>query len=77
MVLLLMYNVYTATSSGTISTQHFGEEFNDNKVGTGPLDYSVYVNPPDSVWSETIQSTLHVNPISEGGGADSVHPYVL
>ena len=56
MVLLLMYNVYTATSSGTISTQHFGEEFNDNKVGTGPLDYSVYVNPPDSVWSETIQS---------------------
>ena len=55
------YTVHTAASSGTISTQHLGEEFDADKVETS-LVYSVYVYPPDSVRNKNNTNvTLHFN----------------
>ena len=53
------YDVYTAASSGSISTQYFGEEFDADKVETG-LYYSVSVYPPASVRNNT-NVTLHLD----------------
>ena len=39
----------TSASSGSVSTQHFGEQFDAAKVETGPLIYGVTVYPPASV----------------------------
>ena len=46
------YYVYTAASSGSISTQFFGEQFDADKVETLLL-YNVYVYPPASVRKNT------------------------
>ena len=51
--------MYTAASSGAISTQHFGEEFDADKVETG-LFYLVRVYPPASVQNNP-NITLHFN----------------
>ena len=42
------FDVYTSTTSGSITTQHFGDKFDADKVDTSIL-YYVKVNPPESV----------------------------
>ena len=54
------YNVDTAASSGSISTQQFGEKFDADKVETGTLFYFVTVHPPASVRNNT-NVTLHLD----------------
>ena len=54
------YDVYTTATSGTVSTQYFGEEFDADKVETGPLSYRVNVNTPASVRNNP-NVTLHLN----------------
>ena len=54
------YNVDTAASSGSISTQQFGEKFDADKVETGPLVYYVTLHPPASVRNNT-NVTLHLD----------------
>ena len=48
----------TAASSRSISTQHFGKEFDSDKVEAGPLEYSVYVFPPENA-KDNPNITLH------------------
>ena len=55
----VMYFVYTAASSGSVTTQYFGEEFDAEKVETD-INYYVYVYPPASVWNNT-NVTLHLD----------------
>ena len=54
-----IYNLMTVASSGSISTKHFGEEFDAAKVET-KLTYTVYVRPPVSV-SDNPNSMLHID----------------
>ena len=44
----LVYDVHTTATSGTITTQHFGDNFDADKVET-QLSYEVNVYPPVSV----------------------------
>ena len=71
------YNLMTVASSGSIFTQHFGEEFDAAKVET-KLTYTVYVRPPVSV-SGNPNAMLHLNvdkvsmkDLSSGGDKISV-----
>ena len=50
----------TAASSGSISTQQFGEKFDADKVETGPLVYFISVYTPDSVRNNP-NATLHID----------------
>ena len=52
------YRLETVARSGSISTQYFGEEFDAEKVETGPLEYGVGILPPASVRNNT-NVTLH------------------
>ena len=45
----IFYDVTTAASSGSVTTQYFGEQFDADKVETGPLYYRVNIYPPPSV----------------------------
>ena len=54
------YKVSTYTSSGSISTQYFGEQFDADKVETGLLTYSVWVYPLASV-RNIPNVTLHID----------------
>ena len=72
------YDVHTSATSGTISTQYFGDMFDADKVETY-TKYYVYVVPPDSVKSDS-NVTLHfkVQKISLGGlstGKDKISLY--
>ena len=53
------YNVDTAVSSGTISTQHFGDKFDADKVETN-LIYTIKVYCPDIV-RKNPNVTLHLD----------------
>ena len=53
------YNVFTAASSGSISTKYFGEEFDADKVETD-LYYMVNIYPPASVRNNP-NVTLHLD----------------
>ena len=55
----LSYDLNTAASSGSINTQHFGEDFDADKVEKH-LIYEVYVYPPASVGNNT-NVTLHID----------------
>ena len=52
------YNMYTAASSGSISTQYFGDKFEADKVET-KLNYYVEIYPPVSVRNNP-RVTLHI-----------------
>ena len=54
------YYVHTAASSGSISTQYFGEQFDADKVETGPFRYRINVYPPASVRNNP-NVTLHLH----------------
>ena len=53
----LWYNLYTYASSGTISTKHFGEKFDADKVEKH-IEYDITVWPPESV-NNNPNVTLH------------------
>ena len=53
------YFVYTSATSGSIFTQYFGEEFDADKVETGPLTYYLSVYPPASAKKNNPNVTLH------------------
>ena len=52
--------VHTSASSGSVTTKHFGEEFDAAKVDKGPLKYVVWVFTPPSVRNNT-NATLHID----------------
>ena len=54
---LVDYRLYTTATSGTISTQYFGDNFDADKVET-KVYYQVYVYPPESVRNNP-NVTLH------------------
>ena len=54
------YYVETAASSGSISTQYFGQQFDATQVETGPLTYTVRVYLPASV-IYIRNATLHLD----------------
>ena len=54
------YYMNTAASSGSVTTQYFGEEFDADKVETGPLYYLINVWPPASVRNNP-KVTLHLD----------------
>ena len=55
----VLYDVFTAASSGSISTKYFGEEFDADKVETD-LYYIVNIYPPASVRNNP-NVTLHLD----------------
>ena len=61
------YTVNTGASSGSIATQYFGEEFDANKVETGPLCYNVYVYPPSNHPSVTLHLDIEKVSIKDSG----------
>ena len=54
------YDVETSAGSGTISTKHFGDKFDAEKVETGPLHYKVSLHPSESVKNNPTM-TLHLD----------------
>ena len=48
----LSYYLFTSASSGIISTEYFGDKFNEDKVYTD-LDYNIRVYPPETVNDNT------------------------
>ena len=59
-VLTIIDCVFTGASSGSVTTQYFGEQFDTDMVETGPLSYDVYVYPQSSVRNNT-NVTLHLD----------------
>ena len=53
------YEVRTVASSGSISTQHFGEKFNADNVQKTNLLYNITIHPPDNV-IDNENVTLHL-----------------
>ena len=58
------YYVHTYATSGTISTQYFGDEFDADKVETNMM-YRIVVYPPDSVkWNSNVSLHFVIEKIS-------------
>ena len=55
----LNYLIDTYATSGTISTQHYGEKFDAEKIAEKSY-YSVWIHPPDSIKSNS-NVTLHLD----------------
>ena len=53
----LIYNLFTSASSGVVTTQYFGEQYQPGLVER-KVKYSVYVYPPESIRNNT-NVTLH------------------
>ena len=72
------YEVYTTETSGTISSQHFGEKFNADKVDKH-ITIFLHINPPNSIkYSPNVTLHFEIEKISMkhlSSGKDSLLSY--